>query len=320
MEHPNRDAPRREPDTRGDWPPLPLEPWRDTYETLHMWSQIVGKTRLALAPAVNHWWHVPLYVSARGLTTTRMPYGERGFEVELDFVEHRLTIDTDRGKQWSTPLRPRTVADFYGDYMEGLRTLGFDVHIWPHPVEVAEPIPFDEDDVHGSYEPETVERFRSALAQADRILQRFRGRFLGKCSPVHFFWGSFDLACTRFSGRAAPTHPGGVPHLADWVAREAYSHECISAGWWPGTAGSAVSEPAFYAYAYPEPDGCSRAPIQPSDARYEWELREWVLPYEAARTADERDANVMAFLESTYATAAELGGWSRDTLERWGDE
>lgn len=319
MEHPSRDESGREPDASHQWPPLPLEPWRATCDTLHMWSQIVGKTRLALAPTVNHWWHVPLYVSARGLTTRRIPYGAGGFEVELDFVAHQLTIETDWGARWWTELRPRSVADFYHDYTAGLRTLGIDVHIWPHPVEVVEAIPFDEDEVHGAYDPEAVERFRYALAQADRILHRFRGAFLGKCSPVHFFWGSFDLACTRFSGRPAPVHPGGVPHLADWVTREAYSHECISAGWWPGTAGSAVREPAFYAYAYPEPPGCPEAPIEPSAGRYEWELHEWVLPYEAVRRAGDADASAMAFLQSTYAAAADLGGWSRNTLERTGD-
>ncbi len=316
MEHPNGDGPRLERDRSSAWPPLGLESWRGTFETLHMWSQIVGKTRLALAPGVNHWWHVPLYVSARGLTTTRVPYGEAGFEVEFDFTTHHLSIVTDRGVQWSTALRSRSVADFYHEYMAGLRTLGIEVDIWPRPVEVVEAIPFDQDEVHGTYDPEAAERFHGALAQADRVLHRFRGAFLGKCSPVHFFWGSFDLACTRFSGRPAPAHPGGIPNLADWVAREAYSHECISAGWWPGTSGSAVSEPAFYAYAYPEPAGCPEAPIQPAAGRYEWALREWILPYESVRQAEDPDDDAMAFFQSTYSAAAELGGWSRDVLER----
>jgi len=302
--------------TAEGWPDLPLAEWEDTRATLHMWTQIVGKTRLALAPMVNHWWQIPLYVSARGLTTTRMPYGEGGFSVDFDFVDHRLVMEADHGGRWTTELAPRSVADFYADYMDGLGSLGIDLRIWTRPVEVMEPIPFEDDEAHHSYDADAAERFWRALAQADRVLQRFRGRFLGKCSPVHFFWGSFDLACTRFSGRTAPEHPGGVPNLGDWVAREAYSHECISAGWWPGTAGSAVAEPAFYAYAYPEPEGCPDAPIEPDAGRYEWALREWVLPYEAVRQADDPDAEVMAFLESTYGAAADLGGWDRKALER----
>ncbi len=298
------------------WPELPLAAWEDTRATLHMWTQIVGKTRLALAPMVNHWWQIPLYVSVRGLTTTRIPYRDGGFAVDFDFVDHRLVVETDHGGRWTTELAQRTVADFYGDYMDGLASLGVDVRIWTRPVEVMEPIPFEEDDVHGSYDADAAHRFWHALAQADRSLQGFRGRFLGKCSPVHFFWGSFDLACTRFSGRTAPAHPGGVPNLGDWVAREAYSHECISAGWWPGTAGSAVAEPAFYAYAYPEPEGCPEAPVAPAAGRYEWALREWVLPSAAVRDAADPDAEVDAFLESTYSAAAELGGWDREALER----
>ena len=281
-----------------------------------MWTQIVGKTRLALAPSVNHWWQVPLYVSARGLTTSRVPYGARGFEVLLDFVSHELVASTDDGGRWTTALAPRTVADFYADYTAGLGSLGLDVPLWPHPVEVVEAIPFPEDHLHRSYDAEAAHRFWLALARADRVLNEFRGSFLGKCSPVHFFWGSFDLACTRFSGRRAPEHPGGVPNLADWVTREAYSHECISAGWWPGSVDGPVAEPAFYAYAYPEPPGCGDAPIRPASGRYEWALREWILPWEAVRAADDPDAEVHAFLESTYGVAADLGGWPRADLER----
>ena len=298
------------------WPDLPLADWQDTYATLHMWTQIVGKTRLALAPMVNHWWQVPLYVSARGLTTSRMPYDARGIEVELDFVAHELTVDADDGARWSMALAPRSVADFYSAYMTGLRSLDLDVRFWPHPVEVKEAIPFPDDDTHRSYDAAAATRFWRALAQADRVLNTFRGRYVGKCSPVHFFWGSFDLACTRFSGRLAPEHPGGIPNLGDWVAREAYSHECISAGWWPGTIGGAVGEAAFYAYAYPEPDGCSEAPIRPRAGRYDRALREWVLPYDAVRTASDPDSMLLEFLESTYETAADLGGWPRATLER----
>lgn len=281
-----------------------------------MWTQIVGKTRLALAPMVNHWWHVPLYVSARGLTTSRIPYGTAGFEVEFDFLGHELVVDIDSGARWSTPLAPRSVADFYHDYRAGLRSLGIEVEIWSRPVEVVEAIPFDEDERHGAYDADAVRRFWAALAQADRVLHVFRGRYVGKCSPVHFFWGSFDLACTRFSGRTAPVHPGGFPNLGDWVAREAYSHECISAGWWPGTVEGPVAEPAFYAYAYPEPAGCADAPIEPAAGRYETSLREWVLPYEAARRSDDPDGDVLAFLDSTYGAAADLGGWPRGELER----
>jgi hypothetical protein len=298
------------------WPPLPLEEWSETYATLHMWTQIVGKTRLALAPMVNHWWQVPLYVSARGLTTSRMPYGTRGFEVRFDFVEHELTIETDDGDRRSIALAPRPVADFYREYMAALRSLGLDVRVWPHPVEVPEAIPFDRDEVHRAYDADAAHRCWRALAQADRVLNEFRSRYVGKCSPVHFFWGSFDLACTRFSGRTAPEHPGGIPNLGDWVSREAYSHEVISAGWWPGNVGGPVSDTAFYAYAYPEPEGCRDVPVRPAAARYDTTLRLWVLPWDAARTAPDPDAAVLEFLQSTYEAAANVGAWPRPELER----
>ena len=292
------------------WPALPLEPWADTCATLHLWTQIVGKTRLALAPMVNHWWQVPLYVSARGLTTSRMPYGGRGVEVEFDFLADRLRIDTTDGNSWETVLEPRSVADFYRDYMAGLRLARhLNVPIWPQPVELMEAIPFPDDTRHASYDADAARRFWRALAQADRVLNQFRGRFIGKCSPVHFFWGSFDLACTRFNGERAPQHPGGVPHLADWVTREAYSHACISAGWWPGTVGGPVAEPAFYAYAYPEPAGCPTAPIRPAAGSYQMDMHEWVLPYESVRTAADPDAMALEFFQSTYDAAAGLGGW-----------
>ena len=298
------------------WPALPLEQWRDTRDTLHMWTQIVGKTRLALAPMVNHWWQVPLYLSARGLTTSRMPYGSRGVEVEFDFLDHVLAIRTDEGVTRRLGLAPRSVADFYREYTSTLAALGLQVRIWPRPVEVTEAIPFDQDQAHASYDAEAATRFWQVLAQAERVLQGFRGRFIGKCSPVHFFWGSFDLACTRFNGELAPTHPGGIPNLADWVTRESYSHACISAGWWTGTPDSPVAEPAFYAYAYPEPSGCAEAPIRPKAAQYNGTLREWILPYAAVRGADDPDTAVLDFFQSTYEAAADRGGWDRGALER----
>ncbi len=300
----------------GIWPPLPLGSWEDTCNTLQLWTQIVGKTRLALAPMQNHWWQVPLYVTARGLGTSPIPHGELTFEVDFDFIDHRLLVRTSDGRTEALPLEPQTVADFYRRYLEVLRSLGFGLKIRPVPNEVANPLRFDEDRVHGSYDPEAAWRFWRALVQADRVIKDFRGRFIGKCSPVHFWWGSFDLACTRFSGRAAPPHPGGVPNLPDWVTREAYSHECISAGWWPGNGGGPVREPAFYAYAYPEPPGCPQAAIGPREASYHPVLREWILPYEAVLRAPSADALLLEFLGSTYETAARLGGWDRPALER----
>jgi hypothetical protein len=298
------------------WPPLPLAEWADTRDTLHMWTQIVGKTRLALAPMVNHWWQVPLYVSARGLTTSRIPYGTAGFSVELDFVHHNLQILRDDGRGWSMKLAPRSVADFYTEYMSGLRSLDIDVHFWPVPVEIADGIPFSKDETHASYDADAAQRFWRALAQSARVLEIFRGRFLGKSSPVHFFWGSFDLACTRFNGARAPQHLGGVPGLADWVTREAYSHVCISAGWWPGALGSPMAEPAFYAYSYPEPAGCSTAKIRPETGYYHDVMHEWILPYDAVRTAADPDALALDFFQSTYEAAAMLGNWDRASLER----
>jgi hypothetical protein len=298
------------------WPPLPLAEWNDTRNTLHLWTQIVGKTRLALAPMVNHWWQVPLYISARGLTTSRIPYGTAGFSVELDFIGHDLQVLCDDGRTWSMTLAPRSVADFYSEYTSGLRSLGIEIRMWPVPVEIADGIPFAKDETHASYDAGAAHRFWLALAQAARVLEIFRGRFLGKSSPVHFFWGSFDLACTRFNGARAPQHPGGVPGLADWVTREAYSHACISAGWWPGTIGSPMTEPAFYAYAYPEPTGCPTAKIRPDAGYYHDEMHEWILPHDAVRTASNPDALVLDFCQSTYEGAATLGGWDRASLER----
>jgi hypothetical protein len=296
------------------WPLLPLDAWEDTYATLHLWSQIVGKTRLALAPMTNHWWQVPLYVSARGLTTGPMPSGARSFEVELDFLEHVVWVRTSEGVTRTLPLKARPVAEFHREYRDLLASLGFEVRIRPVPVEMVRVVPFADDREHASYDAAAVRRCFQILVQADRLLKEFRGRFLGKCSPVHFFWGSFDLACTRFSGRKAPLHPGGAPNCPDYVMREAYSHECISAGWWPG--GGVVREAAFYAYAYPEPAGLPQARILPREASYRGDVREFILPYEAVRTAADPDAAVLSFLQTTYDAAADLAGWDRAALER----
>ena len=296
------------------WPALPLAEWEPTRATLHMWLQIVGKTRLSLAPMVNHWWQVPLYLTARGLTTSPMPSAKGSVEVELDFLDHLLAVRTDGGTVRTLPLAPRSVAEFHREYTAILRSLGVETRARAVPVEVVDAIPFAEDDRHASYDRDAVQRCFRVLVEADRLLKEFRGGFLGKCSPVHFFWGSFDLACTRFSGRRAPIHPGGAPNCPDYVMREAYSHECISAGWWPG--GGAVNEPAFYAYAYPEPEGLPDAAIEPREGFYHREAREFILPYEAVRTCADPDAMVLAFLQSTYGRAADLARWERGALER----
>ena len=297
-----------------EWPALPLEGWQETYDTLHLWTQMVGKTRLALSPMENHWWQVALYVTPRGLTTSPIPDGRRTFEVAFDFVDHQLVVRTSDGETGTLPLQARPVADFYRDYVALLGSLGIDLRIWPHPSEMDGAIPFPEDRVHAAYDPDAANRCWRVMVQIDRVMKRFRGRFLGKCSPVHFWWGAFDIACTRFSGRPAPRHPGGVPNLPDYVAVEGYSHECISAGWWPG--GGPVTEPSFYAYAYPEPAGCPEATVRPEAASYHPVLHEWVLPYDAVRTARDPDATLLDFLQSTYEAAANLGGWDRAALER----
>jgi hypothetical protein len=297
-----------------DWPALPLESWRETYATLHMWMQIVGKTRLALAPMVNHWWQVAMYVTEGGLTTSPIPSGNRTFSVGFDFLKHNLSVGTSDGVTRTLALAPRSVADFYAEYLALLRSLGLEVKIWPVPVEVESSIRFPEDRTHTSYDPESATRVWRLLVQADRVLKRFRGRFLGKASPVHFFWGSFDLAATRFSGRPAPPHPGGAPNLGNWVMQEAYSHECSSVGFWPG--GGPIAEPVFYAYAYPEPEGFRSYPIKPAGARYSEEMREFVLPYEAVRTAASPDDVLLDFAQTTYAAAADRGNWDRAALER----
>jgi len=296
------------------WPPLPLADWRPTYETLHLWAQIVGKTRLALAPMQNHWWQVALYLTSRGLGGTPLPHGEGTVDLDFDFIDHRLVVRRSDGATRTMALRPIAVADFYAEYRALLGGLGIDARIRPYPAEIPDAIPFHEDRVHASYDGDAAQRCWRALVQADRVLRAFRGRFLGKCSPVHFWWGGFDLSCTRFSGRPAPPHPGGIPNLPDWITREAYSHECISAGWWPG--GGALDEAAFYAYAYPEPAGLPQAAVRPAAASYHPVLREFILPYDAVRTADDPDAVLGEFLQSTYEAAAELAGWDRGALER----
>jgi len=296
------------------WPPLPLAAWRDTCATLHMWTQIVGKVRLAQTPWTNHSWHVTLYVTSTGLTTSPIPYGTRTFEIVFDFVAHELRIRTSDGGHGRVPLEPQSVATFYRRLMEAMTALGLRVAIYAKPNEVAEAIPFAEDEVHRAYDRDYANRFWRVLVQTERVLKRFRARFIGKCSPVHFFWGAPDLAVTRFSGRPAPQHPGGVPHLPDRVAREAYSHEVSSLGFWPG--GGAVAYPAFYAYAYPEPSGFAAAPVAPAGAFYSPDLKEFILPYDVVRTAESPDESLLAFAQSTYEAAANLAKWDRGALER----
>jgi hypothetical protein len=291
-----------------------LDAWGDTYATLHRWTQIVGKIRLAQTPPVNHSWHVTLYVTARGLTTSPVPYGDRTFEIELDFVSHRLEIEASDGGVGGFPLEPQSVATFYRRLMAELAKLDLRVHIHVTPNELADALHFDEDETHRAYDGEYANRFWRCLVQADRIFKTFRGRFIGKCSPVHFFWGAPDLAVTRFSGRRAPRHPGGVPHLPDSVTREAYSHEVSSCGFWPG--GGPISYGAFYSYAYPEPRGFADAAVRPNGAFYSADLREFILPYDVVRTSASADETLLEFLQSTYAAAADLGNWHRAALER----
>lgn len=300
--------------TNSIWPSLPLGVWQDTYATLHMWTQIVGKIRLALSPQLNHWWQSTLYVSPRGLTTSSIPYNTQNFQISFDFLDSQLQIETCDSIIKRIALAPCSVADFYQNVMSTLSEIGIEVRIWTMPQEVLEPVPFDRDYKQRAYDPEYAQRFWRILLQVDRIMTVFRSRFIGKSSPVHFFWGSFDLAATRFSGRSAPEHPGGVPNMADWVTREAYSHEVSSCGFWPG--GGAVLEPVFYAYAYPTPEGFRDYPVQPKEAFYSSEMQEFILPYETVRQADDPDAVLLAFLQSTYEAAANLGHWDRATLER----
>ncbi len=290
------------------WPALPLASWQDTCETLHMWTQIVGKVRLALAPPVNHWWHVPLYVNTRGLTTSAIPYRGAAFELQFDFLEHQLMLRTVAGREQSLALIARSVADFYRAFLSMLREAGIEVKIWKMPVEVPHPIPFDEDFIHAAYDRDAVQKFWRILLSAQTIFQEFRSAFIGKCSPVHFFWGSFDLAVTRFSGRRASERPG-----ADAVTREAYSHEVSSIGFWPGAG---LGDPAFYSYAAPEPQGFFAATVRPAAAHYDRQLREFILMYDDVRNAASPSAALLDFCDSTYEAAATLGRWDREALER----
>ncbi len=299
------------------WPPLPLDAWSDTHATLHRWLQIVGKTRLALSPWVNHSWQVTLYPTAAGLSTGLIPCPPRAFTVEFDFLAQQLQIRVTDGSGETLPLEPQTVAAFYRRYRDALRRLGIEANFYPAPNELPDPIPFAEDEAHRAYDGEYAARFWRILVQAERVFQRFRARFIGKVSPVHVFWGAADLAVTRFSGRRAPPHPGGIPHLPDWVTREAYSHEVSSAGFWAG--GGGVDYPAFYSYAYPEPSGFSQAAAEPDAAFYSKELGEFILPYDAVCTAASPDDCLLEFLQSTYRAAADLGRWDRAALEWSGD-
>ena len=295
------------------WPSLPIEAWSETYATLHM-SQIVGKIRLMQSPWFNHSWHVPLYVTSTGLTTSPIPYGLRTFQIDFDFIDHLLAVRASDGRKAGFSLRPQSVAAFYRTLMDEMRSLDIHVDIHKKPNEVPEPIRFDQDESHRSYDREYANRFWRILVQSDRIMKEFRARFIGKCSPVHLFWGALDLAVTRFSGRSAPQHPGGVPNLPDFVAREAYSHEVSSCGFWPG--GGAVPYPAFYSYAYPEPVGFSAASIKPPAAFYSAELREFILPYEAVRQSESPDHALLEFFQASYEAAANLSNWDRKALER----
>jgi hypothetical protein len=307
------------PSTDGDhdpWPRLDIGDGAETSSTLLLWTQIVGKTRLAYSPMVNHWWQVPLYLTARGLGTSPIPYGDIVFDVELDFLDHQLVIRTSDGGLDAMSLADRSVADFYAEYADKLDHLGIQMSCWPVAVEIPERVRLDQDARPRRYDADWAGRYFRALVQADRLLKEFRGAFTGKASPVHFFWGGFDLAVTRFSGRTAPPHPGGYPNVGDWVMREAYSHEVSSAGFWPGNV--MYPEAAFYSYAYPEPAGFKQAPVRPEGARYAMDLGEFILPYRVVRDSADPSAAVREFLESTYLAAATLAGWDRQALERGG--
>ena len=294
--------------TNDSWPALIFEEWQDTLATLHMWTQVVGKIHLAQTPLVNHWWNVPLYVSARGLTTTAMPYGDRIFEIEFDFIDHKLLIECSDGAKKTLALRPQSVADFYAEVMSALHDLGIEIKIWTMPVEVPDPIRFEDDVKHAAYDAEYANRFWRALVKMDEVLKEFRARFIGKSSPVHFFWGSFDMAVTRFSGRTAPERPG-----ADLITRVAYSHEVISHGFWPGNSGM---QAAFYSYTAPEPAGLAQEKVHPKEAFYSQDMKEFFLPYDDVRKSHSPADVLMKFLQSTYEAGANLAGWDRAALER----
>jgi len=296
------------------WPDLPLDAWSETCDTLHLWTQVAGKVRLALTPRINHWWNVTFRVTSRGLIAPANHYGGRSFDIMFDLFDHQLLIATSDGSLESFPLKAMSVAEFYETFMERLRRLDIDVRIWTMPGEIDNAIPFDQDQSHAHYDPEYVSRFRRALVQSTRVMNEFRARFIGKVSPVHFFWGSFDLAVTRFSGRTAPPPHGSTPNVAPWVMAEAYSHEVSSCGFWPGNGG--YGQPAFYVYAYPEPDGYGDTPLGTADAFYDKSLGQFILPYEAVRLARDPDALLLGFLQDTYEAAADLAQWDREALER----
>ncbi|NML43056.1 hypothetical protein HHL11_04785 [Ramlibacter sp. G-1-2-2] len=294
------------------WPPLPFEPWQDTHAGLHRWLQVVGKLKLACTPWTNHSWHVALALTARGLSTGPLACGERFFQVDFDFLTHRLLVQASDGGSAAVPLEAQSVARFHGGVQQALDSLGLAVAISPAPCEIPDALPFAQDEAPRPYDADAVQRYWRILLQAERVLRIFRTRFTGKCSPVHFFWGAADLAVTRFSGRRAPAHPGGVPALADWVVREAYSHEVSSAGFW---AGAGLGYPAFYSYAYPEPVGFADWKVGPAGAFYSAQLREFILPYDVVREAENPDETLLAFLQSAYDAAADLGKWDRESLE-----
>ena len=297
-----------------EWPELPFAKWKDTYATLHLWTQMVGKYRLILNPWINHSWHATFYLTSRGLTSSPIPYKGDRFQMDFDFVRHLLEISREDGTSESIELRPRSVADFYGELTSRLHGMGIDVAIHKIPNEMVDPLPFDQDERHASYDREYANRWWRALMNMHSVFQQFRSRFIGKCSPVHFFWGSFDLAVTRFSGRRAPEHPGGVPNLPDWVAKEAYSHEVSSCGFWPGS--EQVPSPAFYCYGYPEPEGFKEySKISPSGAYYHNDLREYILPYDEVRNSKDPADTLLQFLQSSYEATANLAKWDRASLE-----
>jgi hypothetical protein len=300
--------------SREPWPGLPFEAWTETYTTLHLWMQIVGKIRLAQSPWVNHGWHATLYPTARGLTTSLIPYHTRAFQIDFDFFNHQLTVQSSDGGDAALALAPQSVATFYRRLIEEMEKLQLQVPIHGSPNEVADAIRFDQDETHCAYDPEYANRFWRVLLQASRVLNEFRARFVGKSSPVHFFWGAPDLAVTRFSGRPAPRHPGGIPNLPDWVTRDAYSHEVSSCGFWPG--GGPISYPAFYAYAYPEPAGFAHALVKPGEAFYSTDLHEFILAYDVVRQSESPDDTLLDFLQTTYEAAADLAAWDRRSLER----
>ena len=299
---------------REQWPSLPPEAWVDTRTTLHLWMQIVGKIRLAASPWVNHCWNATLYPTATGLTTSLIPYGARAFQIDFDFIAHQLIVQASDGGKAVLALQPQSVATFYRRLMQEMARLEFRVAVHGSPNEVADAIPFDRDETHGSYDPECATRFWRVLVQASRVLNEFRAQFIGKCSPVHFFWGAPDLAVTRFSGRRAPRHPGGITNLPDWVTRDAYSHEVSSCGFWPG--GGPIPNAAFYAYAYPEPPGFAQSRVKPAEAFYSGDLREFILPYDVVRQSSSPDETLLDFLQTTYEAAADLATWDRRALER----